>query len=382
MWEQSLVGLSWVSAAMSAALAISFWWVIQRTPRLKALPKALNHEPRISVIVPARNEQVDIEASVRSILAQQHVQVEVIAVNDHSTDRTGAILDSIAKSDSRLQVIHNPPLPPGWLGKVNAMQQALDRATSEYLVFSDADTLHQPKCFASAYCAMRERQIEFLSLCPLWVFESFWENALLPHTMVAASIQFFSPSVNRQDSKQGAAAGAFIMSHRCVFDEIGGLSQIKSEMIDDVELGQLVKRSGFRAQFWLAPTLLTVRLFKSNHDAFWGLTKNILGSVKRISLAIPAMFLPVFVYWIPLVTLAVGINKQSVPMMIAGAIPYAIQVFILLLSTWICQIRWSKALFFPAAVAPVFCCFTSALWYRLVSGSIAWRGRVVSVTGR
>ncbi len=382
MWEQSLISLSWVSAAMSAALAFAFWWVTHRMPKLTSLSKSLDEEPKISVIVPARNEQVDIGATVESILSQQQVHVEVIVVNDHSTDQTGEIVDALAASDARIKVIHNPPLPSGWLGKLNAMQRGLDAATSDYLVFCDADAIHQPTCFASAYDAMQQTEMDFLSLCPLWIFESFWENAILPHLMVAASIQFFPPSVNRQDAKQGAAAGAFIMTHRRVMDEVGGLSQIKSEMLDDIAFAYLVKRHGFTAQFRLAPTLLTVRLFKGNHDAFWGLTKNILGSVRQIMLAIPAMFLPVFVYWIPLMTLAIGIIQPSGPMIIAGAVPLAIQLFIVQLSTRISRLRWPKAIFFPAAVAPVFCCFISALWYRLVSGSIAWRGRLVSVSGR
>lgn len=380
MWEQSLIGLSCVSAAMSAALGIVFWWVTHCTPVLKAGVHPLDDEPNISVIIPARNEQDDIEVSLRSVLAQQQVRLEVIVVNDHSTDRTGEIVDSIAQSDERVKVIHNPPLPDGWLGKVNAMQRALDQATKEWLVFSDADVLHQPTCFASAWKAARDHQIDLLSLGPLWICESFWENALLPHCMVAGSIQFFPPSVNRKDSGRGAAAGAFIMTQRRVMEQLDGLAAIKTEMLDDIALGCLVKRHGFNGQFWLAPTLLSVRMFKDNHHAFWGLTKNILGSVKRISLAVPAMFLPVFVYWIPLVTLGIGIRNESGPMIVAGALPYAIQLFIVQLSTRICSIRWAKAIFFPAAVAPIFCCLASALWYRLFRGSIAWRGRVVSVS--
>ena len=92
-------------------------------------------------------------------------------------------------------------------------------------------------------------------------------------------------------------------------------------------------------------------MFKSNRDAFWGLTKNILGSVKRISLAFPAMLLPVFVYWIPIATLAIGLWNQSPSMIAAGGITYAIQLYIVWLSTRICRVRWSKAVFFPARIS-------------------------------
>ncbi|MDB4974630.1 MAG: glycosyl transferase, partial [Myxococcaceae bacterium] len=99
----------------------------------------VRRQPRLSVVIPARNEQADIEATVRSVLAQKGVQLEVIVINDHSTDRTGEILNRVASEDSRVRVLHDPPLKEGWLGKANAMRFGSSFATGDYIVFTDAD---------------------------------------------------------------------------------------------------------------------------------------------------------------------------------------------------------------------------------------------------
>ena len=119
------------------------------------------------------------------MLDQQDVDLEIIVVNDHSSDRTGAIADGLAVADPRLRVIHNPELPPGWLGKCNAMQQAAAVATGEMILFTDADIVHSPRCFVTALAEMERRELDFLSLFPLMECVSFWENAILPRSWAA-----------------------------------------------------------------------------------------------------------------------------------------------------------------------------------------------------
>jgi chlorobactene glucosyltransferase len=157
------------------------------------------------------------------------------------------------------------------------------------------------------------------------------------------------------------------------------LCGIRAEFLDDVALARTVKRHGGDARFLFAPELLDVRIFKGNADAFWGLTKNIFGAVDHIVMAIPAMFLPIIVYWVPLASVLVGICKHDPALVLAGGSAYAIQAILLLTVRSKCTFRWAKAVFFPAAALPVLCCFTRALYHRVVSGSIVWRGRTVTV---
>ena len=379
--EQGLITLSILSAIISVGLGIAFLLAARRLGVLSADIESTGSGPVVNVIVPARNEERDLERAVRSILAQQCVQVRVVVVNDQSTDRTREIADSLASADDRVAVIHDPRLAEGWLGKTNAMQHGLLASTAQYIVFTDADVIHASRCFASALGEMRKQQIDFLSLCPTFEFESFWENALLPHVLIAGTVQFLLQNVNDSRSPNAAAAGALMITRHDVLDRVGGLESIKSEILDDIALAKSLKQQGFETRMWLAPDLLSVRLFKGNHDAFWGLTKNILGAVDHLWMAAPAMFLPIFVYWVPIATCVLGALRAEPGMIVAGVAPYIIQVALLLLIVRMCRIRWIKALCFPLAAAPVMCCFLKALYYRYVSGAVAWRGRVIPLDG-
>jgi hypothetical protein len=171
-----------------------------------------------------------------------------------------------------------------------------------------------------------------------------------------------------------------MLTRRDVLNHVGGLEQIKSEVLDDVALAKLIKRSGFRARITFAPDLLRVRLFKGNHDAFWGFTKNILAALDYVWMAVPAMFLPVLIYWVPIATVGLGIARQNAVMIAAGMSAYVIQVGLLLLLFRFCRLQFAKALFFPLAAIPVMCCIGKALYHRWATGAVAWRGRVIPLS--
>jgi glycosyltransferase involved in cell wall biosynthesis len=377
MYDQVLIMISLVAAALSLALGVGFWHTVRRLGTLSATHITCDEHPVVDVVMPARNEEFDLEKAVLSVLAQQSVELRVIIVNDHSTDRTREIADSLTARDSRISVIHDPRLVDGWLGKTNAMRHGLAASTAPYVVFADADVIHEPLCFVTALAELKNRQIDFLSLCPRFEFESFWENVILPHSFIAGTLHFSTQGVNNDESPNAAAAGAFMLTRRDVLERVGGLEQIKTEVLDDVALARLVKHTGFRTRITFAPDLLRVRLFKGNRDAFWGLTKNILSALDHLWVAVPTMFLPVFAYWVPIATVVLGIVRQNAVMIAAGMSAYVIQVGLLLLLFRLCRIRFGKALFFPLAAIPVMCCIGKALYHRWATGAVAWRGRVL-----
>lgn len=378
LFEQGLIALSLASAVISIALGVLCLRAIQRlgTFGITDTPERQS----IDVIVPARNEELDLQSAIQSILSQESVELRLIVINDHSTDRTGDIADSMARADDRVWVIHNPPVRKGWFGKVNAMQNGLSVSTAPIIVFTDADVIHDPRCFASALAGLQQDKLDFLSLTPRFDFESFWANVLLPHAFVAGSVQFLFRDVNDSRTDNAAAAGAFMMTRREVLDQIGGLNDIRTEMLDDIELAKRVKREGLKTRLKMAPHLLNVRLFKGNRDAFWGLTKNILGVINHIWMAVPLMFLPVFFYWIPLATAVLGIARREPVMIAVGLAAYLIQAALVLLASRMCRIRMFKAMFFPLAVFPVASCIARALYHRWISGAVAWRGRVIPIS--
>jgi Glycosyl transferase family 2 len=342
-------------------------------------PSGLDATAKLSVIIPARDEEQDLGRAVGSVLNQTGVELEVFVINDHSSDRTGAIADALARGDRRLKVIHDPELPAGWLGKCNAMQQASARATGDFLIFTDADIVHDSACFATALVEMEQHELDFLSLFPLIHCVSLGENVILP-ALVGGMADLATSGIDDPDSAEAVAAGAFMMVRSSVFRAVGGFEPIRGQMLDDVSLARLIKTNGYRVGFHAAPQLMQVRLFKGNHHAFWGMTKNILFGLRgRYWLAPAVMLLPVLVFWTPFVCLASGILEQNLLLVLTGVATYALQYATLWTGRKIFSFDPGKALFFPLVAIPMICCMARALYLYSGRGEVHWRGRTVKV---
>src|SRR5262245_499566 len=180
---QTLFLLSALVAVLSVGMFVLFEIAVVRTGKVRPLNECeIKGVPaKLSVVIPARNEQQDIERALRSVLGQKGVELHVIVVNDHSTDETGAILRRLADEDSRITVVENPPLEAGWLGKQNAMNHGVAVASGfadELILFTDADVVHCPTSFATGIDVLKKQGLDFLSLTPRIVCESFWENVV------------------------------------------------------------------------------------------------------------------------------------------------------------------------------------------------------------
>ncbi len=191
---------------ISAVLFVQFLGALKRT--LWTSPPVepdLVRGTKISVIIPARNEQQDLGRSLDSLRDQEEVEFEAIIVNDHSTDQTGPIADAAAQQDARIRVIHNPELPPGWLGKCNAMEQAARVASGDLLLFTDADIMFEPTCLAKAVAELKRREVDLLSFFPRMDCISLWENILVP-TLVGGLSVLATPGINDPKSPDALAA--------------------------------------------------------------------------------------------------------------------------------------------------------------------------------
>ncbi|MBW2334097.1 MAG: glycosyltransferase [Deltaproteobacteria bacterium] len=333
----------------------------------------------ISVIIPARDEEQDIATSLHSVLNQGGVDLEVIVVNDHSTDHTGKIVDDIARSDSRVKVLHDPALTQGWLGKCNAMQKGAEVATGAYLLFTDADILHTPGCFATVNNLMQEEAYDFISLLPFLENHSFWENVNMPIYFFGVAKLLATPGMEDPDSPNALASGGLMLISARVFRDIGGFHGVKGEMLDDVGLARLLKKQRYRVGFRIAPECLRVRLFKNSHDAFWGTTKNILVAVEGHPwLAIPLIILGVLQNWTPLFAVALGVLNSNGLLLLVGVTTYAIQYLSFFSVRRLMGFRPLKLLFFPLAAIVSSCCILRALSYHF-KGAIYWRGREIKV---
>ena len=365
----------WLAITLKSKLALKRirWLTLSSAP--------VREIRRISVIIPARNEEQDVASSLRSVLNQEGVDLEVIVVNDHSTDRTGEIVDDIARSDSRMKVLHNPPLIQGWLGKCNAMQHGAANATGNYLLFTDADIIHAPGCFVTALNVMQKNGYDFISLCPLWDNQSFWENINMPIYFFGVAKLLATPGLEDPDSATAIATGALMLITPRVFRDIGGFEGVKGEMLDDVGLARLLKTQNYRVGYRLAPDYLQVRLFKNGRDAFWGTTKNILVAVEgHLWLAIPLIILGVLQNLTPLFVVAFGLLKTEPLLLIVGMATYGIQYFSFFSVRRLIHFHPFKLLFFPLVAIVATCCIVRALVSH-VKGAITWRGREIKVRG-
>jgi glycosyltransferase involved in cell wall biosynthesis len=375
----------WILCLAAALIAvvtlIQFTAALKRISRRFELTGKPDRAVRLSVIIPARDEEADLGASLRSVLGQTDVELEVIVVNDHSRDQTGAIAESTAQSDPRVRVLHDPELPPGWLGKCNAMQKASTLASGDVLLFSDADIIHNPRCFVTALAEMEHRELDFLSLFPRMQFVSLWENIILP-ALVGGLALLATPGIEDPESSEALAAGAFLLVRSRVFRALGGFETIKHEMLDDVALAKLIKKNGYRVGFRIAPELLSVRLYKDNRHAFWGMTKNILmGLNGRLWLAPAVLFVPVLVFWVPIYCAVTGAIDGNIALVTAAVATYALEYAMIWSARRLFQFHPGKALLFPLCPIPTSCCMMRALYLYALRGAVEWRGRTVRVRG-
>ena len=231
--------------------------------------------PRISVIVPARNEQRNIRRCVEALLAQTYPHFELIILDDRSTDTTPHILSGIARKDARLQVIQGVELPPGWAGKPHALVQAAGAAHGEWLCFVDADTFTSPHALASVYAAAQAQSADLFSIFTRQELGSFWEKAILPLVFTGLSLGFSPYKVNDPQKPDAIANGQFILIRRTVYDAVGGHTAIKNSIVEDRDLATLVKRSGFRLVVADGQAVASTRMYTSLPEMWEGWTKNI-----------------------------------------------------------------------------------------------------------
>ena len=198
--------------------------------------------PKVSVVIPGRNEEGDIENTIRGVLDQPGVDVEVIVINDHSTDRTGEIINRIAASDPRVRALHDPPLKEGWLGKANAMQYGSQFATGDYIVFTDADISHKPGSFIAAVHEMQEHRLQLLSMMPLFIWESIWENSAAPAFLIALT-NFLSGPIHDPESDDALAIGAIIMVEADTYKQLGGHEAVRNQIISRPRIVAWMRRT-------------------------------------------------------------------------------------------------------------------------------------------
>ena len=245
---------------------------------LDARPPGDGEWPSVSVVVPARNEERNLPRLLPSLLSQRYPNYEVIVVDDQSTDSTPRILAEWAGRDPRLRVVRGVDLPieEGWKGKPFAMHQGAQVAAGDWLLFTDADTVHEPLCLSSAVAYAVERGIDLLTLVPCAELESPSERLLMPIAYQGIMVTYPAYSVNDPASKDAIANGQYTLIRREVYDAVGGIARVKDKIAEDLEFGHLVKSEGYRLYLADGMSLLRVRMYTNLAEMWEGWSKNVV----------------------------------------------------------------------------------------------------------
>jgi chlorobactene glucosyltransferase len=252
--------------------------------------------PGISVIVPARNEEAVIAACIESLIQQEEI-AEIVVVNDQSADRTAEIVRGLATKYPRVKLIEVTELPAGWVGKNYAVWLGACEVKGAWLLFTDADAVHENHAAASAMAIVRERGAALVSFSPEQIMETWYEKALIPYVYCRLAKKFSYEQVNDPTRTAAAANGQFLLIRRDAYEAVGGHASIAGEVLEDVALATKVKSAGYRIWFGSGQGIVRVRMYRTFRAMWAGWRKNLYqlmgGSGEAVTQEIVAALAPV-----------------------------------------------------------------------------------------
>jgi chlorobactene glucosyltransferase len=353
----------------------------------RPVPPSEKPLPTVTILIPAKDEGERIRACIESALDQDYPHFNVIAVDDRSTDNTGAVMDDIAAKHPRLKAFHNTVAPPpGWTGKNNALHQGQKHADGEWLLFVDSDVVLERDVLSASVEVLLRKGFDLISLLPRLESHSTWEGLLVPLCGSAASSMYLVPLTNNHLMTNTAFAnGQFLMIRREAYDAIGGHETVRDRYCEDVEIARLLKSRGWKPRVAWGKQWCSVRMYNSLENIFkgWGriFYAGRAGSPWPILAAAAAVLLSCYTAY---AGVAFGAYRALHPSHAlggnAGSAWLAAGLAHLGLLTWFLgtMYRWSgnprrNALLFPVAGAMLLAIFLKAL-KMCVTKKVEWRG--------
>jgi chlorobactene glucosyltransferase len=340
--------------------------------------------PTISVIIPARNEAANIERCVRGILDQTYPRsnLDIIVVNDGSTDATAAIVERIAAIDARVRLIDAGPLPRGWTGKANACMQGANAATGDWLCFIDADTAAAPLLLASAITETKAQSLDFLSVYPFQELGSFWERLILPLSILSFAFSTSIRKANDPASPDDAAAiGQCIAVRRAAYDSVHGHAAVRADILEDVMLAKAIKRAGYACRIVYGDRLIRTRMYTSLATVWDGIAKNAVDGAGSIWMTVLGGIGALALAWVPLLLVIGALLEFNAhqPLSIATLV-VALLALLTTFGTYramqhVSQVRAWYCVFFPIATTVGALILFNSAWRRVTRTNV-WKGRI------
>ncbi len=356
------------------------------TPYLDRFENSSKSTPKVSIILPARNEEEFIEKCLDSLLEQDYENYEVIAIDDSSEDSTGKIISEYAKKNSKIIPVSARPKPEGWMGKNWACMEGYKKATGELLLFTDADTYHSKNVLSLSVAHLNSLNLDALSAIPKMLTFDFWTRVTLPMISTFLHTRFSALNVNNPSKKTGYFFGSFFILKKKTYEEVGMHEGVKHEIIEDGALGKKVKELGYK-----------MRMVRGDHliDAVWARDKNTLwNALKRLmvplylqsgKIAIGIFLAITFLLFVPFAIFAASVSfpietTSAKVLCVASAITSILIYIGAVIETKVgLSLRPVYAFFAPLGSLVVVLGFLSGLLQAKRTSSVTWRGRSYSM---
>ncbi len=274
----AVLGATWLYFTLAGRRGIS--QIADLTKPEYNVPAATRF-PRVSIIVPARNEAAMIERAVRSLLVLDYPDYELVVVDDRSEDETGAILDRLKEEyGGRLVVVHVRELPAGWLGKTHAMWSAARESSGEWILFSDADVVHSPEGLRRAVGYAESEHADHLVVLPTMLMETVGERMMISFFQAMFLFAYRPWKVRDPKARDSMGVGAFNMVRRAAYEKIGTYESMRLSVVDDMRLGERVKRAGLASRVAFGEGMVVVRWAHGAGGVVRNLTKNFFAQLR------------------------------------------------------------------------------------------------------
>jgi chlorobactene glucosyltransferase len=363
----------------------SLFRLASNRPNLSDVPPATG--TLVSVIVPARNEAAAIETVVRSVLASTYEPLELVVLDDRSTDETAAIVERLAAEDARLRLVRGESLPERWYGKPWACLQGYRVARGDLLLFTDADTRHEPELLARAVGALRAERADLVTVAPRQRCETFWERLVMPQIWLLLGIRYHPSRVNRARRERDVIAnGQFVLLPRESYEAVGTHEVVRHEVAEDLALAQAFRRAGRKIHFAFAERLMETRMYQSLPHLVEGWSKNLYLGGRRsfpeepvLRALVPVMLLAAFLFWLvpPAVLAVAGTTAGLRPAMVVAT---ALSALFWMLISYGMKIPLWYGLLYPIGALVALYIGARSTWRG--ARRVEWRGRVYRAPGR
>jgi cellulose synthase/poly-beta-1,6-N-acetylglucosamine synthase-like glycosyltransferase len=327
--------------------------------------------PTVSIVIAARDEEAEIEKALQSALSLDYPALEVIVVNDRSTDGTAAALERIRERHPHLNVVTITELPAGWLGKNHALQRGVQEARGEWLLFTDADIVFDPRTLKRAVALVSKSGLDHLAMTGRLCSDSFWINMLV--VLFARNFTLFVRPWKARDPKSPChvGIGGFNLVRRSAYEKVGGHEPIRLRPDDDLKLGKILKRAGFRQEMVSGVDALSLQWYSSVHGMMLGLEKNVLAGVDyRLWFLVLGLFVMLAYDVGPWLLLPFA----DLETMLVAAGAGLLSILSVALFCHETGQRWPGALLTPALSIVMAYIFARSAFLTIYRGGISWRG--------